>query len=109
MNDSVRISMRCTRIAQMVDAPVRDQTILLLAARMLKALHGDLTRAAWQHVRLAGRTASSAETTHALTSAEQYLRPPPLEYAALPPAHLRDVVARALAERRHGADPLDMA
>ena len=108
MNDSVRISMRCTRIAQMVDAPVRDQTILLRAARMLKALHGDLTRAAWQHVRLAGRTASGAEATQSLTSAEQYLRRALLEYALLPPAELRDLVARALAELRHSADLLDM-
>lgn len=98
MTGSARIGVRCTRIAQMVEAPVRDQTILLRAARMLKALHGDLSRSVWQHARVAGRTAAGADATQSLETAEQHLRRALLEYASLPPAELRELVAQALRE-----------
>jgi hypothetical protein len=98
MTEHERIASRCTRVAQMVDAPVRDQTILLRAARMLKLLHGDLTRSAWQQTRQAGRTAAGAEATQALASAERHLRRALLEYGSLAPTELRDLVARALGE-----------
>lgn len=100
MTGNERMATRCTRVAQMVDAPVRDQTILLRAARMLKALHGDLTQSVWQHARGAGWTPNGAEATGSLNNAEQYLRRALLEYGSLPPAELRELVAGALAEVR---------
>jgi hypothetical protein len=98
VTDHERIASRCTRVAQMVDAPVRDQTILLRAARMLKLLHGDLTTSAWQQTRQSGRTPAGAEATQTLASVEQHLRRALLEYGSLAPAELRDLVARALGE-----------
>jgi hypothetical protein len=101
VNGSFGIEARCTRVALMVESPVRDQTVLLRAARMIKGVHEELTQRVWQHSRAEGCSAVGAEATQALNRAEQNLRRALIEYASLPSSELRDLVADALSESLH--------
>jgi hypothetical protein len=87
---------RFRRLARTLDAPESDEVVLLRAARTLKNIYADLTRAVWEQMTVQGRTQRVLAAQAGLKAMEQDLRYVLLDHTTLGTRQMRQHLSHAL-------------